>query len=191
LTKTEKYPAKVMFDCTPYTIAANMLADQCPATCSGGAQSLSADSVTVAAGCYTATTLTTVDSDLAAGNILSGVTIFGIAGTAEEGPDLIWSGVLSSSYDWAGAIGACSSLGAGYSWRLPTIDELESFMSSCNSDPDCLWIYSYNLWSSTEDESYYDEFNLVYPYAYALTGEFGRQSWEKYNTSNVVCVRDA
>ncbi len=30
LTKTERYPSKVFFDCTPYTVNANMLADQCP-----------------------------------------------------------------------------------------------------------------------------------------------------------------
>jgi hypothetical protein len=43
-------------------------------------QTLSADNDTMASGIYTATTLSAVDSDLASGNIKSGVTIFGIAG---------------------------------------------------------------------------------------------------------------
>ena len=41
---------------------------------------------TVAAGYYNATTLTAVDADLAAANIKSGVTIFGILGTREAAP---------------------------------------------------------------------------------------------------------
>jgi hypothetical protein len=44
-------------------------------------RTLSADSATVSAGYYAATTLTAVDSDLATGNIKSGQTIFGVAGT--------------------------------------------------------------------------------------------------------------
>jgi hypothetical protein len=44
-------------------------------------QTLSADSSTVSAGYYAATTLPTVDSDLAEANIKSGVTIFGVAGS--------------------------------------------------------------------------------------------------------------
>jgi len=42
---------------------------------------LAADSETLAAGTYAATTLSTVDSDLAAANIKTGVDIFGITGT--------------------------------------------------------------------------------------------------------------
>lgn len=48
-------------------------------------QILSAASETVAAGYYNATTLSAVDADLAAGNILSGKTIFGIAGNVTAG----------------------------------------------------------------------------------------------------------
>ncbi|MDQ6996814.1 MAG: hypothetical protein Q9M82_05050, partial [Mariprofundus sp.] len=43
-------------------------------------QSLSPANDTVAAGIYTATTLSAVDADLATGNIKSGVTIFGVVG---------------------------------------------------------------------------------------------------------------
>lgn len=48
-------------------------------------QSLSAANSTVNAGYYTATTLAAVDSDLATGNIRSGVTIFGVDGTLTGG----------------------------------------------------------------------------------------------------------
>jgi hypothetical protein len=44
-------------------------------------QTLSVDSETVNEGYYDATTLSTIDSDLAEGNIKSGTTIFGILGT--------------------------------------------------------------------------------------------------------------
>ncbi|MFH1412910.1 MAG: DUF1566 domain-containing protein, partial [bacterium] len=47
-----------------------------------GTQTLSAANSTVNAGYYAATTLETVDADLAAANISSGITIFGVAGSA-------------------------------------------------------------------------------------------------------------
>lgn len=81
LEHTETFPANVTFECNDYIV--NLLANQCPEvgeTCSGGSQSLSASSSTVAAGCYTATTLETVDSDLNESNIRSGKTVFGITG---------------------------------------------------------------------------------------------------------------
>ncbi|NLE95575.1 MAG: hypothetical protein GX600_07850 [Dehalococcoidia bacterium] len=46
-------------------------------------QTLSAANDTVNAGYYAATTLSAVDTDLAAGNIKSGTTVFGVAGTYE------------------------------------------------------------------------------------------------------------
>lgn len=48
-------------------------------------QTLSAANDTVAAGYYEATTLSDVDADLAAANIVSGKTIFGVAGSATGG----------------------------------------------------------------------------------------------------------
>lgn len=50
-----------------------------------GTQTLSAANATVNAGYYEATTLDAVDTDLAAANILSGKTIFGVAGSATSG----------------------------------------------------------------------------------------------------------
>lgn len=48
-------------------------------------QTLSDVSTTVSEGFYNATTLDAVDADLAAGNILTGTTIFGVAGSATAG----------------------------------------------------------------------------------------------------------
>jgi hypothetical protein len=86
LEKTETYPANITFECNDYVV--NLLANQCPEcgeTCSGGNQSLSDSTTTVNAGCYTATNLDTVDTDLTAENIVEGATIFGITGTASAG----------------------------------------------------------------------------------------------------------
>ena len=56
-------------------------------------QTLSAANDTVAAGYYAATTLSAVDADLAVGNIKSGTTIFGFAGThAAESDTFGWMG---------------------------------------------------------------------------------------------------
>jgi hypothetical protein len=52
-------------------------------------QTLSAANDTVSAGYYAATTLSAVDTDLAAGNIISGKTIFGINGNASGGGSVI------------------------------------------------------------------------------------------------------
>ena len=49
-------------------------------------QALNSASNSVSAGYYAATTLSAADADLAAGNVKSGVTIFGIAGTAVTAP---------------------------------------------------------------------------------------------------------
>ena len=48
-------------------------------------RTLSAANDTVAAGYYAATTLSAVDADLAAANIVTGKTIFGVAGSASAG----------------------------------------------------------------------------------------------------------
>jgi hypothetical protein len=48
-------------------------------------RTLSPANDTVAAGYYAATTLAEVDTDLAAANIVSGTTIFGVAGSASAG----------------------------------------------------------------------------------------------------------
>jgi hypothetical protein len=62
-----------------------------------GTQTLSDSSATVSEGYYAATTLTTVDDDLAAGNIKSGTTIFGVTGTYETPPCNCDSGTIWDS----------------------------------------------------------------------------------------------
>jgi hypothetical protein len=59
-------------------------------------KTLSAANETVNAGIYDATTLSTVDADLASGNIKSGVTIFGKAGAA----------TIKDVSDWTDAVEA-------------------------------------------------------------------------------------
>lgn len=88
-----------------------------------GTQTLSADNQTVAAGYYEATTLSAVDSDLAVGNIRSGVDIFGVSGSLITKPlfgDDIASNVLTTAanpgtYDAAtcGTVYNTSNLSAG------------------------------------------------------------------------------
>jgi len=65
-----------------------------------GTQTLSAANETVSAGYYDATTLSAVDTDLIAGNILSGATIFGVAGNVSAGytyGDSVQSTVLTTA----------------------------------------------------------------------------------------------
>lgn len=67
-------------------------------------QSLSANSTTVPAGYYHATTLNGVDSDLATGNIRSGATIFGVPGKTEvvdtTSGDVVAGEILSGKKAW-------------------------------------------------------------------------------------------
>lgn len=85
------------------------------------AQTLSADSETVAAGYYEATTLSAVDADLAAGNIASGTTIFGVAGnysasyTWTKAGSGSWEGV-NENLDWAANIGPSGWSSQTYSY---------------------------------------------------------------------------
>ena len=113
LEHTEVFPADITFECNDYIV--NLLADQCPEVGEGGCtltgnavvsqvktgstfystsstiqtgtgtQYLSPDSNVMAAGYYDANNLSTIDSDLNSDSILSGVTIFGITGTASAG----------------------------------------------------------------------------------------------------------
>lgn len=71
-------------------------------------QSLSANSTTVPAGYYHATTLNGVDSDLATGNIRSGATIFGVAGKTEvvdtTSGDVVAGEILSGKKAWVDGV---------------------------------------------------------------------------------------
>lgn len=69
-------------------------------------QTLSAASANVPAGFYTATTLTAVDSDLVAGNIRSGINLFGIDGDSNvvdtSSGDAAATEILSGKKAWVG-----------------------------------------------------------------------------------------
>ena len=70
---------------------------------------LSAANDTVSAGYFATTTLSAVDADLAVGNIKSGTTIFGFAGTALSAQPLKTNQTIC--YDAAGAVVACAGTG--------------------------------------------------------------------------------
>ncbi|MFH1188145.1 MAG: DUF1566 domain-containing protein [bacterium] len=84
-----------------------------------GTQILSADNQTVTAGYYEATTLSTVDSDLAVGNIRSGVNIFGFAGNSNvvntSTGDATASEILSGYKAWVDGAEITGSASSGYS----------------------------------------------------------------------------
>ena len=69
-------------------------------------QTLSDTTTTVSAGYYAATTLATVDTDLASGNIRSGVTVFGVAGSTNvvdtTSGDAVAGDILSGKIAYVG-----------------------------------------------------------------------------------------
>ena len=79
-------------------------------------QTLTDANATVADGYYAATTLGAVDADLAAGNIRSGVTIFGVAGTVSAGSS---AGVPQTGQTSSVAIGDDGNLQKGVAWPNP------------------------------------------------------------------------
>ena len=79
-------------------------------------QTLTDANATVADGYYAATTLGAVDADLAAGNIRSGVTIFGVAGTVSAGSS---AGVPQTGQTSSVATGDDGNLQKGVAWPNP------------------------------------------------------------------------
>lgn len=78
-------------------------------------QALSATTTAVNAGYYMATTLSAVDVDLAEGNIKTGVTIFGIAGTLSGTPSPVPKTGQGASF----ATGDDGDLRKGLTWPVP------------------------------------------------------------------------
>jgi hypothetical protein len=119
-------------------------------------KTLSAATTTVAAGYYEATDLATVDTDLTAGNIKDGTTIFGVEGTVEEGSaELTWS-TNHPDLDWDTAVSICSGTVDGSTgWRLPTIDELsKQILYDYITEGDLsssLFDFNATYWTSTVD----------------------------------------
>ena len=74
-------------------------------------QTLSDTTTTVSAGNYAGADLVTVDTDLIAANIKSGVTIFGIAGTYTAGAVAVPKTGQTTCYDVAGATISCTGTG--------------------------------------------------------------------------------
>jgi FlaG/FlaF family flagellin (archaellin) len=119
-----------------------------------GTRFLSASSSVVSAGYYDANNLITIDSNLTASNIVEGVNIFGVVGTASSGPETITplnlpyvyyppyqtNTVLyintvdrSGTTDWATAVSYCDTLEVhGYSdWYLPNRNQMDAIWLAC------------------------------------------------------------
>ena len=77
------YTLTQVYDAIPTIDAAKVLSGTTYLGVAGSiaTRTLSADSATVSAGYYAATTLSAVDTDLILGNIMTGVTLFGLTGT--------------------------------------------------------------------------------------------------------------
>jgi len=112
-------PAKLLSDTTYLGVTGSV-----------ATQTLSVLNDTVAAGYYAATTLSAVDSDLATGNIKSGITIFGIDGNGNvvdtSTGDAVAGDILSAKKAWVGGleitgnIANCSSEGSQSCYAMGT-----------------------------------------------------------------------
>jgi len=157
IQKKEIFPTDVYFDCEDYSVS--LLENRCPSTScsydgnvtasqmlsgysgygasstllygSVATQYLSADTNIVTAGYYDANNLSLIDTDLNSDSILSGVTIFGVEGSASGSATLVWSDYNSTTDNWFNHVNNCAMMNsvdygdpAYEGWRLPTVDEM-------------------------------------------------------------------
>ena len=80
LEHTEVFPADITFECNDYIV--NLLANQCETCTTYTTRYLSPDSYTLTGGLYDTNDLRTIDTNLIAGDIRSGATIFGVSGNS-------------------------------------------------------------------------------------------------------------
>lgn len=103
-------------------------------------RTLSPDNDTVNAGYYGATTLSTVDTDLATGNIRSGVTVFGVAGDPNvvntSSGDAVSADIVSGKIAWVDGteVTGTASLGATYSAGVPKTGQTTSYATGDDGD---------------------------------------------------------
>ena len=120
-----------------------------------GTQTLSAANDTVSAGYYNATTLSAVDTDLAVGNILSGVTIFGFNGTVTAAPD--WSLQKNVRYDdWKDSEGTTGE----YTGEEATWTQTDAGGDAAKSVTDnavTVSLYSNEVWQDTRTGFYWSD----------------------------------
>ena len=112
-----------------------------PQTGSMPVQTLSDANVTVAAGYYAATTLSAVDTDLATGNIKSGVTLFGVAGTLSAGST---SGLPKTGQTTSYATGDDGDLEKGVAWPNPRFTDNNNNGTVTDNLTGLIWLKNAN-----------------------------------------------
>jgi len=172
LTKVERYPIKVMFNCTPYVVNVNLVADQCP-TCE-----VCADPVELHTGqtlSYDTGALDDKDKDGVAKSYTDNLN-----GTIKDNhTGLVWQkGNNGAGIDWETALTYCANLANGAGgltdgssagdWRLPSAVEGATLIDYGRADyknPVFTWGYNF-YWTGTTLPSDAD-------YAYILRFEIG------------------
>jgi hypothetical protein len=185
-----------------------------------GTKFLSASSSVVSAGYYDANNLTTIDSNLTASNIVDGVNIFGVVGTASSGPETITplnlpyvyyppgqtNTVLyintvdrSGTTNWATAVSYCDTLEVhGYSdWYLPNATQMVSIWFACFDQAKSHACMNSNIqnkitgWSDIGVNYYWTSTEYSSSNAYRVSMNSGNiTTSNKTNSNDVRCVRD-
>lgn len=199
LTKVERYPAKVMFDCTPYNVNLNMLANQCEICVDpdplyygfGTGQTTCYDSVGEARSC----TGTGEDGDIY-GSFTRTFSDNGDNTLSDESTGLMWQKTDNGSdINWQAALDYCNNLTlGGYSnWHLPNFNELslmvnyEPSLAGCYSSfTNCASYY----WSSTSFPQYPTFAEVLDSMAGSIVYNSGNEGGGKAEAiAHVRCVR--
>jgi len=166
LVKTERYPAKVMFDCSSYTINQANLANQCPAVYPGyyalgtgqtACYNNASDSSPCPVDGFPGQDAQIYGASFARVWVNNGC---GTGTVLDESTGLCWQKADNDSdVNWQTALNYCNNLNLGnYSsgWRLPTIGEIWMMHDYNASSPSRYNVFSGGIihWSSTSMPSY-------------------------------------
>ena len=135
------YTLKQIYKAIPDIDASKMLTTASYMGVTGTIQTREIASTTavISTGYYTATNLTTIDTDLSSGNILSGVNIFGVSGSAVSGADLsnMFNGSLTpyeGSGDHPGGATSTGGVDDYNNGAEPPADRYEAEWTQCTLD---------------------------------------------------------
>jgi len=152
------------------------------------AQTLSATTAVVAAGYYAATNLTQVDTDLAAGNIATNVTIFGIAGTANTnggGGSVYTSAVpkTGQTTSYAAHDDGWNSTNIGVAWPNPRFSPVAGSGAETNQIKDNLTglIWARNANFAGEQKSWQEALDFIATTNASATLYGGTNDWRLPN----------
>jgi len=161
------------------------------------AQTLSATTAVVAAGYYAATNLTQVDTDLAAGNIATNVTIFGIAGTANTnggGGSVYTSAVpkTGQTTSYAAHDDGWNSTNIGVAWPNPRFEAVAVSGSETNQIRDNLtgliWARNANFAGGTK--TWQEALNFIAATNASSTLYGGTNDWRLPNVEELHSLID-